>query len=81
MGSLPSTIKEPQIRALKTLLVTHGLKVMTHNLDQFWEEVAFSTPWISPHVGSHMCRCRVALASAGHHAYIGSKVFFAKMRF
>jgi hypothetical protein len=32
-------------------------------------------------VGSHMCRCRVALASAGHHAYIGSKVFFAKMRF
>jgi hypothetical protein len=22
-----------------------------------------------------MCRCKVALASAGHHAYIGSKVF------
>ena len=32
-------------------------------------------------VGSHICRCRVALASAGHHTYIGSKVFFAKMRF
>jgi hypothetical protein len=27
-------------------------------------------------VGSHMCRCRVALATAGHHAYIGNKVFF-----
>ena len=27
-------------------------------------------------VGSHMCRCRVALATTGHHAYIGSKVFF-----
>ena len=23
-----------------------------------------------------MCCCRVALATAGHHAYIGSKVFF-----
>jgi hypothetical protein len=22
-----------------------------------------------------MCRCRVALATVGHHAYIGSKVF------
>ena len=22
-----------------------------------------------------MCHCRVALATAGHHAYIGSKVF------
>jgi hypothetical protein len=33
-------------------------------------------------VGSHMCRCRVALASAGHHTYIGSEgFFFAKMRF
>jgi hypothetical protein len=32
-------------------------------------------------VGSHMCRCRVVLATAGHHAYIGSKVFSAKMRF
>ena len=29
-------------------------------------------PWT---VGSHMCRCRVALATTGHHAYIGSKVF------
>ena len=28
-----------------------------------------------PGVGSHMCCCRVALATAGHHAYIGSKVF------
>jgi hypothetical protein len=28
-----------------------------------------------------MCRCRVALVTAGHHTYIGSKVFFAKMRF
>jgi hypothetical protein len=27
-------------------------------------------------VGSHMFRCRVALATAGHHTYIGSKVFF-----
>jgi hypothetical protein len=27
-------------------------------------------------VGSHMCHCRVALATAGHHAYIGSKVFW-----
>ena len=26
-------------------------------------------------VGSHMCRCRVVLATFGHHAYIGSKVF------
>jgi hypothetical protein len=26
-------------------------------------------------VGSHMCRCRVALATIAHHAYIGSKVF------
>jgi hypothetical protein len=26
-------------------------------------------------VGSHMCHCRVALVTAGHHAYIGSKVF------
>ena len=25
-------------------------------------------------VGSHMCRCRVALVTAGRHAYIGSKV-------
>jgi hypothetical protein len=33
------------------------------------------------YVGSHMCRCRVALATSGHHAYIDSKVFFAKMRF
>jgi hypothetical protein len=29
-------------------------------------------------VGSHMCRCRVALATTGHHAYIGSKVFFCQ---
>jgi hypothetical protein len=27
------------------------------------------------------CAVRVALATTGHHAYIGSKVFFAKMRF
>jgi hypothetical protein len=27
-------------------------------------------------VGSHMCRCRVALVTMGHHAYIGSKVLF-----
>ena len=26
-------------------------------------------------VGSHMCCCRVALATAGHHAYKGSKAF------
>lgn len=32
MGSLPSTIKEPNIRALKTLLVTGGLKVKTQPL-------------------------------------------------
>ena len=25
-----------------------------------------------------MCCCRVALATAGHHAYIGSKVFFCQ---
>jgi hypothetical protein len=29
-------------------------------------------------VESHMCRCRVVLATAGHHAYIGSKVFFCQ---
>jgi hypothetical protein len=28
-----------------------------------------------------MCSYRMALASAGYHAYIGSKVFFAKVRF
>jgi hypothetical protein len=26
-----------------------------------------------------MCRCRVALATAGHYAYIGSKVFFLRI--
>jgi ribonuclease HI len=26
-------------------------------------------------VGSHMCRCRVPLATAGHHSYKGSKIF------
>jgi hypothetical protein len=25
-----------------------------------------------------VCRCRVALVTAGHHAYIGSKVFFCQ---
>ena len=40
MGSFPSPIKEPQIRALKTLLDTCGLKVKTHYLGQFWEEAA-----------------------------------------
>lgn len=44
MDSLPSTIKEPHIRALKTLLVTHGLKVKTHDLDQFWEEAIIFDP-------------------------------------
>jgi hypothetical protein len=39
MVSLPSIIKEPQVRVLKPLLVTCGLKV-THGLDQFWEEAA-----------------------------------------
>jgi hypothetical protein len=29
-------------------------------------------------VGSHMCLCRVALATTGHHAYIGSKIFFCQ---
>jgi hypothetical protein len=29
-------------------------------------------------VGSHMCHCRVALATIGHHAYIGSKVFLPR---
>jgi hypothetical protein len=42
-----------------------------HNVTQDWNKI----------VGSQMGHCRVALASAGHHAYIGSKVFFAKMRF
>jgi hypothetical protein len=36
--------------------------------------------YLSWAVGSHMCRCRVALATAGHHTYKGIKVF-AKMRF
>ena len=40
MGSLPSTINESQIRALKILLVTHGLQVKSHDLDKFWEEAA-----------------------------------------
>lgn len=39
MGSLPSTIKEPQVRALKTLMVNHNVK--PHDLDQFWEEVVY----------------------------------------
>ena len=34
-GFSPFTTKEPLIGALKTLLVTCGLKVKTHNLDQF----------------------------------------------
>ena len=29
-------------------------------------------------VGSHMCCCRVALATTGHHEYIGSKVSFCQ---
>jgi hypothetical protein len=29
-------------------------------------------------VGSHMHHCRVALATAGHHEYIGSKVFLPR---
>jgi hypothetical protein len=47
LGSLLSTIKEPQIRALKSLLVTYGLKVKTHDLDQFWEKATILPPWIS----------------------------------
>ena len=35
----------------------------------------FTCVWTYVYVGSHMCRCRVALATTGHHAYIGSKVF------
>ncbi|EDL08138.1 RIKEN cDNA 1700092C17 [Mus musculus] len=48
MGFLPSAIKEPQIRSLKILLVIRGLKVKTHDLDQFLEETAILAPWISP---------------------------------
>jgi hypothetical protein len=33
------------------------------------------------YVGSHMCRCRVALATAGHHTYIGSQVFLPRWGF
>ena len=51
MGSLPSTIKEPQIRALKILLVIHGLKIKTHDLDQFWEKLVY---WLS---GYHWRTC------------------------
>jgi hypothetical protein len=40
------------------------------NLALFQEEVKMRKC-----VGSHMCHCRVALATTGHHAYIGSKVF------
>lgn len=47
MDSLLSTTKETQIRALKTLLVTCGLKAETNNLDQFWEKVAILAPWIT----------------------------------
>ena len=43
-----SSIKEPHIRALKTLLVTHGLKVKTHDLDQFGEKATILHQWISP---------------------------------
>lgn len=46
-GSLPSTIKETQIRALKTLPVTPGLKVRAHNLDQLVEKAAILVSWIS----------------------------------
>ena len=46
-GFSPSTTKEPLIGALKTLLVTCGLKVKTYNLDQFWEEAAILSAWIS----------------------------------
>lgn len=47
MGYLPSATKEPQIRALKTLLVTRGLKVKTHDLDQLLEEADILVSWIS----------------------------------
>ena len=46
MGFFPSTINEPQIRALKTLLVTCGLKAKTHDRDQFWEKAAILVPWL-----------------------------------
>ena len=45
--TLPSTFKVPQITALKTFLVTCGLKVKTLDLDQCWEEVIILASWIS----------------------------------
>lgn len=47
-GSLPSTVKERQIRALKTLPVTHGLKVKNNDQDEFWKEAAILAPCVSP---------------------------------
>lgn len=48
MGSLHSTIKEPQIRVHKTLNVTRSLNVNTHELDKVWEKAAILDLWISP---------------------------------
>jgi hypothetical protein len=49
---------------------------------EFWslesENGLYSNRCLAGAVGSHMCRCRVALATAGHHAYIGSKGFFCQ---
>lgn len=41
------THKESQIRALKIVLLTWGLQVKTHDLDQFWEEAAILAFWIA----------------------------------
>lgn len=46
-GDCLPTNKEPQVKALTSLLVARGMKVELTNLETFWNEAESIAPWIS----------------------------------
>lgn len=48
IGNVPSHCKEPQVRALKLILVTRCLKVKTADPEVYGDEAMVLVPWVSP---------------------------------